>query len=137
VPRRYQNGRSDFNGLHSRRHYDEVQFYAFDILASRGEDLRRLPLSMRKASLARLLARRIDGIFLSDFEQGEIGPDLFRHACLSYRFCDVVVALQLAPLLVPGALLRLPASLTSAKPSTARYDKAHRSVLMRRSSLIE
>jgi hypothetical protein len=37
---------------------------------------------MRKANLARLLARRIDGIFLSDFEQGEIGPDLFRHACL-------------------------------------------------------
>ena len=29
---------------------------------------------MRKASLARLLARRVDGIFLSDFEQGEIGP---------------------------------------------------------------
>ena len=27
-------------------------------------------------------ARRVDGIFLSDFEQGEIGPDLFRHACL-------------------------------------------------------
>jgi hypothetical protein len=24
----------------------------------------------------------IDGIFLSDFEQGEIGPGLFRHACL-------------------------------------------------------
>jgi bifunctional non-homologous end joining protein LigD len=35
---------------------------------------------MRKASLARLLTRRVDGIFLSDFEQGEIG--LFRHACL-------------------------------------------------------
>jgi len=33
---------------------------------------------MRKASLARLLARRVDGIFLSDFEQGKIGPDLFR-----------------------------------------------------------
>jgi hypothetical protein len=28
------------------------------------------------------MARRVDGIFLSDFEQGEIGPDLFRHACL-------------------------------------------------------
>ena len=26
-------------------------------------------------------ARRPDGIFLSDFEQGEIGPDLFRAAC--------------------------------------------------------
>jgi hypothetical protein len=28
---------------------------------------------MRKANLARLLARRPDGIFLSDFEQGSIG----------------------------------------------------------------
>jgi bifunctional non-homologous end joining protein LigD len=37
---------------------------------------------LRKASLSRLLARRVDGIFLSDFEQGEIGPDLYRHACL-------------------------------------------------------
>jgi bifunctional non-homologous end joining protein LigD len=37
---------------------------------------------MRKTNLARLLARRVDGIFLSDCEQGEIGPDLFRHACL-------------------------------------------------------
>jgi bifunctional non-homologous end joining protein LigD len=36
---------------------------------------------MRKANLARLLARRPDGIFLSDFEQGEIGPDLFRAGC--------------------------------------------------------
>jgi bifunctional non-homologous end joining protein LigD len=28
------------------------------------------------------LARRSHGIFVSDVEQGEIGPDLFRHACL-------------------------------------------------------
>jgi bifunctional non-homologous end joining protein LigD len=35
----------------------------------------------RKARLARLLARRPDGIFISDFERGEIGPDLFRAAC--------------------------------------------------------
>src|SRR5258708_28124831 len=48
------DGRSDFNGLHSRRHDDEVQFYAFDILVSDGEDLRKLPLSMRKTNLARL-----------------------------------------------------------------------------------
>ena len=76
------DGRSDFNGLHSRRHDDEVQLYAFDMLVSDGDDLRKLPLSMRKTNLARLLARRVDGIFVSDFEQGEIGPDLFRHACL-------------------------------------------------------
>jgi bifunctional non-homologous end joining protein LigD len=36
---------------------------------------------MRKASLARLLYRRPDGIFTGSFEQGEIGPDLFRKAC--------------------------------------------------------
>ena len=76
------DGISDFNGLHSRKHDDEIMFYAFDILVSDGEDVRKLPLSMRKTNLARLLARRVDGIFLSDFEQGEIGPDLFRHACL-------------------------------------------------------
>ena len=68
------DGRSDFNGLHSRRHDDGVQFYAFDCLVSDGDDLRTLPLSMRKTNLARLLARRVDGTFMSDFEQGEIGP---------------------------------------------------------------
>jgi ATP-dependent DNA ligase len=75
------DGRSDFDGLHSRRHDAEVQFYAFDMLVGEGEDLRRLPLSMRKANLAKLLRRRVDGIFLSDFEEGQIGPDLFRYAC--------------------------------------------------------
>jgi len=33
------DGISDFNGLHSRRHNDEVQLYAFDILALDGDDL--------------------------------------------------------------------------------------------------
>ena len=67
--------------LHSRLHDDEVQLYAFDILALDGEDLRTLPLSMRKTNLARPLARRSDGMFVAPFEQGEIGPDLFRKAC--------------------------------------------------------
>src|SRR5579872_5566031 len=46
-----------------------------------GEDLRSLPLSMRKANLERLLRGRPDGIFVNPFEIGEIGPDLFRAAC--------------------------------------------------------
>ena len=75
------DGISDFNALHSGKHNEEVQLCAFDLLAIDGDDLRDLPLSMRKTHLARLLARRPDGIFLSDFEQGEIGPDLFRKAC--------------------------------------------------------
>jgi bifunctional non-homologous end joining protein LigD len=75
------DGIADFNALHSRKHDDEVQLYAFDIMALDGEDLRPFPLSMRKTNLARLLARRPDGIFVAPFEQGEIGPDLFRAAC--------------------------------------------------------
>jgi len=58
-----------------------VQLYVFDILALDGEDLRSLPLSMRKTNLVRLLVRRPDGIFVAPFEQGEIGPDLFKAAC--------------------------------------------------------
>jgi bifunctional non-homologous end joining protein LigD len=73
------DGVADFNALHSRKHDHEVQLYAFDIMALDGEDLRALPLSMRKTNLARLLARR--GIFVAPFEAGEIGPDLFRAAC--------------------------------------------------------
>jgi bifunctional non-homologous end joining protein LigD len=75
------DGVSDFNALHSSQHDEEVQLYAFDILALDGEDLHGLPLSLRKTNLARLLARRPDGIFVAPFEQGEIGSDLFRKAC--------------------------------------------------------
>jgi ATP-dependent DNA ligase len=75
------DGVSDFKGLHSRHYDEEVELYAFDVLALGGEDLRMLPLSIRKAKLAKLLARRPDGIFVAPFEAGEIGPDLFRKAC--------------------------------------------------------
>ena len=74
------DGVSDFNGLHSRRHDDEVQLYAFDMLVDGGDDIRALPLHLRKNNLARLLRRRVDGIHVAPFEQGEIGPDLFRAA---------------------------------------------------------
>ena len=75
------DGVSDFDALYSRQHDEQVQLYAFDVLAMDGEDLRGLPLSMRKRNLARLLARRPDGIFVAPFEAGEIGPDLVRAAC--------------------------------------------------------
>ena len=75
------DGVADFDALHSRKHEEEVQLYAFDMLALDGDDLRGLPLSMRKTNLARLLSRRPDGIFVAPFEQGEIGPDLFQAAC--------------------------------------------------------
>jgi ATP-dependent DNA ligase len=42
------DGISDFDGLYSGTHTDEVQLYAFDILALDGDDLRKLPLHLRK-----------------------------------------------------------------------------------------
>lgn len=75
------DGVSDFNALHSGKHNTEVQLCAFDVLAVGGDDLRALPLSMRKANLERLLRGRPDGIFINPFETGAIGPDLFRAAC--------------------------------------------------------
>ena len=50
-------------------------------MALGGDDLRKLPLSIRKSNRARLLAQRPDGIFVAPFESGEIGSDLFRAAC--------------------------------------------------------
>ena len=52
------------------------------MLVSDGEDIRRLSLEHVQDHRSRLLARRINGIHLAPFEQGKIGPDLFRHACL-------------------------------------------------------
>jgi len=75
------DGVSDFNSLHSRKNDHEDQLYAFDILAFGGEDLRPLPLTMRKTNQARLLRGRTDSIFVAPFEPGEIGPELFGAAC--------------------------------------------------------
>jgi bifunctional non-homologous end joining protein LigD len=52
------DGIADFNALHSRQHDEGVQFCAFDILVEGGDDLRKLPLRVRKNSLQRLLRRR-------------------------------------------------------------------------------
>ncbi|BAL08514.1 MULTISPECIES: ATP-dependent DNA ligase [Bradyrhizobium] len=72
------DGVSDFNALHSRRHDGEVQLYAFDILALGGEDLRQLPLTMRKTNLSRLLRGRPDGIFIAPFEGERLGRTFSR-----------------------------------------------------------
>jgi bifunctional non-homologous end joining protein LigD len=75
------DGVSDFAALHSGRHNERAQLYAFDMLAGDGEDQRQLSLSLRKTNLARLPKRRIPGLFIAVYEHGEIGRDLFRVAC--------------------------------------------------------
>ena len=44
------DGVPDFAALHSGRHNERAQLYAFDMLAGDGEDQRQLPLSLRKTN---------------------------------------------------------------------------------------
>jgi hypothetical protein len=67
------DGVSDFNALHSRKHDHEVQFCAFDILVEGDDDLRK-PLHRRKMNLQRLLARRPEGVFVSEFGRARSAP---------------------------------------------------------------
>jgi ATP-dependent DNA ligase len=64
-----KDGVSDFDALASRKHDRRALFYAFDMLAGDGEDFRPQALVMRKASLARLLSRPVDGIFIAEYER--------------------------------------------------------------------
>jgi bifunctional non-homologous end joining protein LigD len=73
-------GVSDFDALASRKHDKQAQFYAFDMPAGEGEGYRGQALLLREANLARLLKRRVDGIFIAEYEQGG-GDVLFRVAC--------------------------------------------------------
>jgi bifunctional non-homologous end joining protein LigD len=75
-----QDGTSDFDALASRKHDKRAMLYAFDLLAGE-DDFRRFPLMWRKDALAQLLADPVDGIFLAEYEQGDIGDTLFRVAC--------------------------------------------------------
>jgi len=42
------------------------------MLAGDGEDFRPQALLLRKANLARMLKRPVDGIFIAEYEQGDI-----------------------------------------------------------------
>jgi bifunctional non-homologous end joining protein LigD len=74
------DGVAIFDALHRRHKASNAILYAFDLLELDGEDLRPLPLSARKAKLARLLARKPTGIVFNEHTD-EDGATVFRHAC--------------------------------------------------------
>lgn len=71
------DGVADFNALHSGKHNAEVQFCAFDVLAVDGDDLRDLPLSMRKTNLERLLRGRPTAFSSTHLRAAPLGPTCF------------------------------------------------------------
>jgi bifunctional non-homologous end joining protein LigD len=72
------DGKSDFDKLHSHAHDGEVLLYAFDLLELNGEDCRQHPLEKRKAKLEKLLARA-QGMRFSEHMDGD-GEIVFSHA---------------------------------------------------------
>jgi bifunctional non-homologous end joining protein LigD len=58
-----------------------VFLFAFDLLELNGDDLRRDPLAVRKATLASLLARAAPGLRLNEHLDEHDGPLVFAHAC--------------------------------------------------------
>jgi ATP-dependent DNA ligase len=57
-----------------------VFLYGFDLLRLDGEDLRRHPWEIRRATLTGLLRKTHPGIRLSEHLDGD-GETIFRHAC--------------------------------------------------------
>ena len=75
------DGISSFDRIRYRRHDPTVFLYAFDLIELNGDDLRRDPLDVRKATLASLLARTAPGIRFNDHMEEVDGPTVFQHAC--------------------------------------------------------
>jgi bifunctional non-homologous end joining protein LigD len=76
-----EDGIASFDRIRYRRHDRSVFLYAFDLIELDGEDLRREPLAVRKATLASVLARPAAGLRFNEHLEGEDGPLVFRHAC--------------------------------------------------------
>jgi bifunctional non-homologous end joining protein LigD len=74
------NGMTSFDRIRYRRHDDKVFLYAFGLIEVNGDDLRRDPLQVRKATLANILARADRRIWFNDHIQDD-GPTVFAHAC--------------------------------------------------------
>ena len=74
------NGVASFNLIRCRRHDDSTFLYAFDLIELNGDDLRRDPLEVRKATLASIVAKAGPGIKFNEHMEGD-GPTVFAHAC--------------------------------------------------------
>src|SRR5260221_11901633 len=74
------DGVPSFDPIRYGRHDAGVFLYAFDLIELNGDDLRREPLDVRKATLASLLMRTAPGLRLNQDIEAD-GPTVFAHAC--------------------------------------------------------
>jgi hypothetical protein len=76
-----EDGIASFDHIRYRHHDASVFLFAFDLIELDGDDLRREPLAVRKATLASLLARAAAGLGLNEHLEEQDGPLVFAHAC--------------------------------------------------------
>jgi bifunctional non-homologous end joining protein LigD len=74
------NGIASFDLIRHHRANGSVFLYAFDLIELNGDDLRRDPLEVRKATLASIVAKALSGIRFNEHIEGD-GPTVFAHAC--------------------------------------------------------
>jgi bifunctional non-homologous end joining protein LigD len=74
------NGVASFDHIRYRRHDGDVFLYAFDLIELNGDDMRRDPLEVRKATLRSVLAKASLGLRFNEHLEGD-GPTVFAHAC--------------------------------------------------------
>jgi bifunctional non-homologous end joining protein LigD len=76
-----EDGVASFDRIRHRHHDADVFLYAFDLIELNGDDLRRDPLAVRKATLASLLSRASSGLRFNEHLDEEDGALVFAHAC--------------------------------------------------------
>ena len=74
------NGVASFDLIRHDRANERSFLYAFDLIELNGDDLRRDPLEVRKATLASIVAKASPGIRFNEHIEGD-GPTVFAHAC--------------------------------------------------------
>ena len=74
------NGVASFDLIRHHRHNDRAFLYAFDLIELNGDDMRRDPLEVRKATLRSMLAKAGLGLRFNEHLEGD-GPTVFAHAC--------------------------------------------------------
>ena len=74
------NGLASFERIRYRQHDGDVFLYAFDLIELNGDDLRRDPLQVRKATLRSTLAKAGLGLRFNEHLEGD-GTTVFAHAC--------------------------------------------------------
>jgi bifunctional non-homologous end joining protein LigD len=74
------NGLASFERIRYRQFDGAVFLYAFDLIELNGDDLRRHPLQVRKATLKSVLSKAAPGLRFNEHIEAD-GATVFAHAC--------------------------------------------------------